>query len=61
MRAGYMIKIFQKVGNYEDWEDYQNHPNGWKLLRLGRLSKSSKRLVIMKARKRIKFFQKVGN
>ena len=34
MKAEYMIKIFQKVGNYEDWEDYQ---------------KGSKRLVIMKA------------
>ena len=46
MKAGYMIKIFQKVGNYEDWEDYQ---------------KGSKRLVIMKAGKMIKIFQKVGN
>ena len=31
MRAGYMIKIFQKVGIYEDWDDYQNPPKGWKL------------------------------
>ena len=31
MKAGYMIKIFRKVGNYEDWEDYQNLPKGWLL------------------------------
>ena len=34
MKVGYMIKIFRKVGNYEDWEDYQNLPKdgnyeGW--------------------------------
>ena len=26
-----IIKIFQKVGYYEDWEAYQNLPKGWKL------------------------------
>ena len=31
MKSGKIIKIFQKVGNYEDWEDYQNLPKGWKL------------------------------
>ena len=31
MKSGKVIKIFQKVGNYEDWEDYQNHQKGWKL------------------------------
>ena len=47
MKAGKRIKIFQKVGYYEGWEEYQNLPRGWLL-------------VIMKARKRIKIFQKVG-
>ena len=26
-----IIKISQKVGNYDDWQDYQNLPKGWKL------------------------------
>ena len=29
MKSGKIIKIFQKVGNYEDWEDDQNLPKGW--------------------------------
>ena len=44
MKAGKIIKIFQKVGYYEGWEDDQ---------------KSSKRLIIIKAGKMIKIFQKV--
>ena len=40
-----MIKIFQKVGNYEDWEGYQNLPKGW----------------IMKAGYMIKIFRKEEN
>ena len=31
MKAGKMIKIFQKVGYYEDWEEDQNLPKGWLL------------------------------
>ena len=31
MKAGKMIKIFQKVGSYEGWEDDQNLPKGWKI------------------------------
>ena len=31
VRAGKMIKIFQKVGNYEGWVYDQNLPKGWKL------------------------------
>ena len=31
MKAGKMIKIFQKVGYYEGWEDYLNLPKGWLL------------------------------
>ena len=29
MKAEKMIKIFQKAGYYEGWEDYQNLPKGW--------------------------------
>ena len=29
MKAGKMFKLFQKVGNYEGWEDDQNLPKGW--------------------------------
>ena len=29
MKARKIIKIFQKVGYYEGWEDYQNLPKGW--------------------------------
>ena len=31
MKAGKRIKIFQKVGYYEGWEDDQNLPKGWLL------------------------------
>ena len=31
MKAGIIIKIFQKVGYYEDGEDDQNIPKGWLL------------------------------
>ena len=30
MKAGKMIKIFQKVGNHEGGIDDQNLPKGWK-------------------------------
>ena len=29
MKAGKIIKIFQKVGYHEGWEDDQNFPKGW--------------------------------
>ena len=29
MKAGKIIKIFQKVGYYEGWQDDQNLPRGW--------------------------------
>ena len=29
MKAGKIIKILQKVGYYEGWEDDQNLPKGW--------------------------------
>ena len=31
MKAGKIIKIFQKVGYYEGWDYYQNLPKGWLL------------------------------
>ena len=31
INAGIIIKIFQKVGYYERWEDDQNLPKGWLL------------------------------
>ena len=31
MKAGKMIKIFQKVGYNEGWEDDQKLPEGWLL------------------------------
>ena len=31
MKTGKIVKIFQKIGNYEGWEDDQNLPKGWKL------------------------------
>ena len=31
MKAGKIIKIFQKVGYFEGPEDYQNLPKGWLL------------------------------
>ena len=31
MKAGKIIKIFQKVGYYEGWQDDQNLPKGWLL------------------------------
>ena len=29
MKTGKIIKIFQKIGNYEGWEEDQNLPKGW--------------------------------
>ena len=31
MKDGKIFKIFQKVGNYEGWEEEQNLPKGWLL------------------------------
>ena len=31
MKARKIIKIFQKVGYYEGWEEDQNLPKGWLL------------------------------
>ena len=31
MKTGKIVKIFQKIGNYEGWEDDQNLPKGWLL------------------------------
>ena len=31
MKPGKIIKIFQKIGNYEGWVYDQNLPKGWKL------------------------------
>ena len=31
MKAGKIIKIFQKVGYYGGWENDQNLPKGWLL------------------------------
>ena len=31
MKAGKIVKIFQKVGYYEGWEDDENLPKGWSL------------------------------
>ena len=31
MQAGKRVKIFQKFGSYEGWEDDQNLPKGWKI------------------------------